>query len=84
MFQDQTLVTKFHRIMRLNLHQDMQGISAETENCLVSGFVAIPFVIFFPDSHGGQLRQIVNVYALFAVNAPIIRMVYNVIMVLRY
>ena len=48
MFQEQILVAKFHRITQLNLRQGMQGISTETENGLVTGFVAIPCVIFFP------------------------------------
>ena len=57
MFQDQILVAKFHRITQLNLCQGMQGIATETENDLVTRFVAIPWVIFFPDykyGHPGQ------------------------------
>ena len=46
-FQDHNLVAKFNRITRLNLHQGMQGILTETANGSVTGFVAIPSVIFF-------------------------------------
>ena len=48
MFEDHNLVAKFHRITRLNLLQGMQGVMTETANGLVTGFVAIPSVIFFP------------------------------------
>ena len=40
------VVSKFHRIIRLNLRQRK---STETENGLVKGFVALPRVIFFQD-----------------------------------
>ena len=48
MFQDQIIVAKFHRITPLKLRQGMKGILIETANGLVTGFVAIPCVIFFP------------------------------------
>ena len=51
MFQDQIiLVAKFYRITQLDLQQRMQGILTETANGLVTGFVAITCVIFFPGS----------------------------------
>ena len=58
MFQNQILVAKFHRITRLNLHQGMQEILTETANGIVTGFVTIPGVIFFPGKYISSVTMI--------------------------
>ena len=59
MFQDQNLVAKFHRITRLNLRESMQGVMTETSDVAVTGLVAIPSVIFFPDLNNADFAQFV-------------------------
>ena len=52
MFQDNNLVVKFIESCE-NLRQGTQGILTKTTNGSVTGFAAIPFVIFFQAT--GQL-----------------------------
>ena len=61
MFQDHNLVAKFHRIAQEsceNLRHGMRGILTEMTNGSVTGFIAIPSVIFFPGSSNATATQL--------------------------